>query len=239
MTDERLLALKELERSLSCPFHDLSLLENALTHRSYLNEYPFPGLRDNERLEFLGDAVLELCVTELLMKTFPDSTEGQLSRIRASVVNEQPLAGLAGKFKIGRFLLLGKGEESSGGRSKYSILSNAFEAIIAAVYLDGGYDRAYAFIQRLFEPLIEEASLPANYRNYKTSLQEFSQNRFKEIPRYTLIGESGPDHEKMFECLLSIPGILEATGKGRSKKEAEQHAAKKALDALRADHESE
>lgn len=240
MTDERLLALKELEQNLSCPFSDLALLDNALVHRSYINENPSFSFRDNERLEFLGDAVLELCITDLLMKNFPDHTEGQLSKLRASVVNEQPLAELARKFQVGSFILLGKGEESSGGRSKSSILADAFEAITAAVYLDGGFYRAYEFVQRLFAPLIEEGSLVITYRDYKTTLQEFSQNRFKEIPRYALIGESGPDHDKIFEVRLSIPEIIETTGKGKSKKEAEQNAAHKALDALqRATNEKE
>jgi len=237
MTEERLLALKELEQYLSCQFNDIALLDSALVHRSYINENLSSSFRDNERLEFLGDAVLELCITDLLMKKFPDYTEGQLSKLRASVVNEQPLAELARKFQIGGFILLGKGEESSGGRSKSSILANTFEAITAAVYLDGGFDRAYDFVQRLFAPLIEEGSRNITYRDYKTALQEFCQNRFKEIPRYSLIGEFGPDHDKIFEACLSIPGILETTGKGKSKKEAEQQAAHKALDTLLQDND--
>ncbi len=232
MTEERLLALKELESSLPHPFSDISRLDQALVHRSYVNENPGFSSGDNERMEFLGDAVLELCITDLLMKTFPDYTEGQLSKLRASVVNEQPLAELARELEIGRFLLLGKGEESSGGRSKTSILANTFEAIIAAVYLDGGFDRAYEVVRRLFSLFIEEGSRNLTYRDYKTTLQELSQNRFREIPRYSLIGEYGPDHDKIFESRLAIPGVLEATGKGKSKKEAEQNAARSALDTL-------
>ncbi|SEM43153.1 RNAse III [Syntrophus gentianae] len=232
MTEERLLALKELESSLSHSFGDISRLDQALVHRSYVNENPGFSSGDNERMEFLGDAVLELCITDLLMKTFPDYTEGQLSKLRASVVNEQPLAELARELDVGRFLLLGKGEESSGGRSKASILANTFEAIIAAVYLDGGFDRAYEVVRRLFSSLIEEGSRNLTYRDYKTTLQELSQNRFREIPRYSLIGEYGPDHDKIFESRLAIPGVLEATGKGKSKKEAEQNAARSALDTL-------
>jgi len=237
MTEERLLALKKLEQYLSCQFNDIALLDSALVHRSYINENLSSSFRDNERLEFLGDAVLELCITDLLMKKFPDYTEGQLSKLRASVVNEQPLAELARKFQIGSFILLGKGEESSGGRFKNSILADTFEAITAAVYLDGGFDRAYDFVQRLFAPLIEEGSRNITYRDYKTSLQEFCQNRFKEIPRYALIGEFGPDHDKVFEVRLSVPGIIETTGKGKSKKEAEQQAAHKALDTLLQDND--
>jgi len=237
MTEERLLALKKLEQHLYCQFNDIALLDSALVHRSYINENLSSSFRDNERLEFLGDAVLELCITDLLMKSFPDYTEGQLSKLRASVVNEQPLAELARKFQIGSFILLGKGEESSGGRFKNSILADTFEAITAAVYLDGGFDRAYDFVQRLFAPLIEEGSRNITYRDYKTSLQEFCQNRFKEIPRYALIGEFGPDHDKVFEVRLSVPGIIETTGKGKSKKEAEQQAAHKALDTLLQDND--
>jgi len=232
MTEERLPALKNLESSLSHIFSNISLLDQALVHRSYINENPTFSFGDNERMEFLGDAVLELCITDLLMKTFPDYSEGQLSKLRASVVNEQPLAELARKLDIGRFILLGKGEESSGGRSKTSILANTLEAVIAAVYLDGGFDRSCEVVRRLFALLIEEGSRNLTYRDYKTALQELSQNRFKDIPRYALIGEYGPDHDKIFESRLSIPGILETTGKGKSKKEAEQNAAHSALNVL-------
>ena len=232
MTEERLPALKTLESSLSHSFSNISLLDQALVHRSYINENPAFPFGDNERMEFLGDAVLELCITDLLMKTFPDYSEGQLSKLRASVVNEQPLAELARELEIGRYILLGKGEENSGGRSKASILANTLEAVIAAVYLDGGYDRAWDAVRRLFALLIEEGSRNLTYRDYKTALQELSQNRFKEIPRYALIGEYGPDHDKIFESRLAIAEILETTGKGKSKKEAEQNAARAALDAL-------
>lgn len=235
MTEERLLALKTLEQLLSYSFRNPELLDNALVHRSYLNEAVSSCPADNQRLEFLGDAVIELCISDLLMKSFPGDTEGQLSRLRASMVNEQPLAELARKFSLGAFLLLGRGEESSGGRSKASILADAFEAVTAAVYLDGGFDRVYEFVRRVFSPLIEEGSRHVTYRDYKTALQEFSQQRFREIPRYTLSGESGPDHDKIFESCVAVPGILEATGQGKSKKEAEQDAARKALAALRPD----
>lgn len=232
MTEERHQALKNLETALSHPFADISLLDHALVHRSYVNENPACSFGDNERMEFLGDAVLELCITDLLMKTFPDYSEGQLSKLRASVVNEQPLADLARKLEIGRCLLLGKGEESSGGRSKTSILADTLEAVIAAVYLDGGFDRACEVVRGLFSLLIVEGSRNLTYRDYKTALQEYSQNRFKEIPSYALIGEYGPDHDKIFESRLSLSGILETTGRGKSKKEAEQNAAHAALDAL-------
>ncbi len=156
MNEERIRTLKGLEERLGWHFADIALLDNALTHRSFVNENVALACRDNERLEFLGDAVLELTVSDMLMRKFPDHAEGELSKLRASVVNEQPLAELARRFGIGEYLLLGKGEEGSGGRMKSSLLANAFESVIAAMYLDGGFDRTAAFIGRLFEPLIEE-----------------------------------------------------------------------------------
>ncbi len=231
MTEERLASLRELEAAISYRFRDLGLLDNALTHSSFVNENPDAGIKDNERLEFLGDAVLELCVSDLLMKRFPDYTEGQLSRLRASMVNEQPLAELARKFTLGAYLLLGKGEESTGGRDKNSLLSNTFEAVVAAVYLDSGFERTEAFIGEIFGPLIEEGE-NAQYRDYKSLLQEMSQTLFKGLPRYTLISEEGPDHEKVFSVRLFLGGAVAATGTGKSKKEAEQQAARTAIEEL-------
>ncbi len=161
MKEERLQDLKELEAYIGYRFDDRGLLDNALTHRSFVNENSALPCKDNERLEFLGDAVLELTVSDMLMKKFPDYAEGELSKLRASVVNEQPLATLARRFRIGEFLLLGKGEEASGGRTKSSLLANAFESVVAALYLDGGFDRTAAFIGRLFEPLIEAGAIAA------------------------------------------------------------------------------
>ncbi|MBU3935793.1 ribonuclease III [Patescibacteria group bacterium] len=232
MNEERVRALKELEASLGYCFEDMGLLDNALTHRSFVNENNSLSCKDNERLEFLGDAVLELTVSDMLMKKFPDDAEGELSKLRASVVNEQPLAGLARRFRIGEFLLLGRGEEASGGRMKPSLLANAFESLIAAMYLDGGFDRAAAFTRMLFEPLIE-AGTAAVYRDYKTAAQEICQALFQELPRYAIIEETGPDHDKRFETSLIIGERIIATGTGRNKKEAEQQAAKMALETLR------
>jgi ribonuclease-3 len=233
MNQERIQALKELEASLGYCFKDIGLLDNALTHRSFVNENISLPCKDNERLEFLGDAVLELTVSDMLMKKFPDYAEGELSKLRASVVNEQPLAGLARHFRIGEFLLLGRGEEASGGRMKPSLLANAFESLVAAMYLDGGFDRAAAFTGRLFEPLIEAGTAAAVYRDYKTAAQEICQNLFQELPRYVILAETGPDHDKRFEISLVIGEKLIATGTGRNKKEAEQQAAKIALETLR------
>jgi ribonuclease III len=233
MNEVRVQNLMGLEERLGWHFADIALLDNALTHRSFVNENVAIACRDNERLEFLGDAVLELTVSDMLMRKFPDHSEGQLSKLRASVVNEQPLTELARRFRIGEHLLLGKGEEGSGGRMKSSLLANAFESVIAAMYLDGGYDRTASFIRRLFEPLIEEGDISAIYRDYKTAVQEMSQILFREMPRYMVISETGPDHNKRFETSLVIGERVIATGTGRSKKEAEQQAARMALEELR------
>lgn len=227
MSEARTTELNQFQEILHYHFRDASLLDAALTHRSYVNENPSEASCDNERLEFLGDAVLELCVSDLLMKHFPDYQEGQLSQLRAAIVNEQPLAGLAKSFHIGDYLLLGKGEEASGGRTKPSLLANAFEALMAAIYLDGGFEKAAALIGRLFTPLIEEGY--RTYRDYKTTVQQMSQQTFKETPRYTLIHETGPDHDKTFEIQLSISDRITTTGTGKNKKEAEQRAAEQAI----------
>ena len=232
MNEDRLHALRELEEELGYRFGEIGLLDNALTHRSFANENPSLPCKDNERLEFLGDAVLELAVSDSLMKKFPDYAEGQLSKLRASIVNEQPLAELARRFRIGEFLLLGRGEETSGGRLKPSLLSNAFESVLAAMYLDGGFDRAAAFIRRLFEPLIEEGALAVLYRDYKTAVQEMIQTRFREAPRYALLSETGPDHDKCFETSLVVGERVIAIGKGKNKKEAEQQAARLAMEEM-------
>jgi dsRNA-specific ribonuclease len=161
--------------------------------------------------------------------------EGQLSKIRASVVKEQPLAELARRFNVGDYLLLGKGEEMSGGREKNSLLANTFEAIIAAIYLDYGFNETLLIVKRLFSPLIEEGAQDLIYGDYKTIIQELAQNRFRETPHYTLTGEYGPDHDKIFEMELTLGSIIATIGQGKSKKEAERAAAKKALEMLEAE----
>jgi ribonuclease-3 len=233
MDEERIQTLMRLDERLGWHFDDIALLDNALTHRSFVNENLATECRDNERLEFLGDAVLELTVSDMLMRKYPDYAEGRLSKLRSSVVNEQPLSDLARKFGIGDCLLLGKGEEGSGGRTKPSLLANAFESVIAAMFLDGGFDKTAAFVSRLFEPLINKGIDSSVYRDYKTSVQEVTQVLFKETPRYVVISESGPDHDKRFEIDLMVGERAIATGSGRSKKEAEQQAAQKALEELR------
>ncbi len=232
MDRERLDKLEEFERILNYTFRNKDLLDRALTHRSFMNECQADSVRDNERLEFLGDAVLELCVSHLLMKKCRDAPEGLLSRMRASIVNERSLARMARHLCVGQFLLLGKGEEASGGRTKNSILSDTLEAVFAAVYLDCGFDETCAFIARLFSPLIDNCGEGLPRRDYKSGLQEKSQARFKVVPRYRLIDESGPEHDKVFEVEVSVSDIVSKTGVGKSKKEAEQHAARKALEEI-------
>jgi len=230
MTDERFANVKNFQQTLGYRFNKIDLLDNALIHRSFVNENPALSCKDNERLEFLGDAVIGLCLSDLLVQKFPDYAEGQLSKLRAYVVNEQSLAGLARKLNIGDYLLLGRGEESSGGRTKASILSNAFEAVAAAIYLDCGFEKTYKFLENIFEPMVEEGIKSVIYKDYKTALQEICQNRFKETPRYALVNETGPDHDKVFEISLTIAGMITTTGTGKSKKEAEQRAARRALE---------
>ncbi|MDD5167632.1 MAG: ribonuclease III [Syntrophales bacterium] len=232
MNEDKIESLKALQENLGYLFQDETLLENALTHRSFANEYACPPGKDNERLEFLGDAVLDLCVSDLLMYYFPDDSEGNLSKRRAACVNERTLAEIARRFHLGEYLLLGKGEELSGGRLKPSLLANAFEAVVAAVYIDGGFERASAFIRRLFADLVKEGLEDILYKDYKTLLQEACQNRFRETPRYSVIQESGPDHDKTFDVRLEVSDHVTTTGTGKSRKEAEQEAAKRALDSF-------
>jgi len=232
MNSDRGTQLKALEQILGYTFRDPGFMDCALTHRSFANENPDLKKRDNERFEFLGDAVLTLCISDMLMKRFPACSEGELSKIRSSIVNERPLAKLAREFRIGDYLLLGRGEDISGGRAKRSILANTLEAIIAAVYFDAGFDGAYAFIEMLFLPLLDAGTARVRYQDYKTALQEITQNRFRAIPKYSIIRQYGPDHDKVFQVGLSVGDIVKTAGLGRNKKEAEQHAAKKALEAI-------
>jgi ribonuclease III len=228
MTPERSAALRRLEERLSYAFHDRGLLEQALTHRSFVHENLQATGGHNERLEFLGDAVLQLCLSRLLMEKHATYTEGQLSRLRASFVNEQSLSELAKGLRLGDFLLLGRGEELHGGRMRDSILADAFEAVLAAMFLDGGYERAYGFVAGIFAPLVDRGETPP-FRDYKTALQEECMRRFRAMPRYTLIGQYGPEHARTFEVRLDVAEGITVTGRGHSKKEAEQGAARQAL----------
>jgi ribonuclease III len=224
--------LSSLENELDYEFKDIGLLREALQHSSYVNEQSDLALQDNERLEFLGDAVLDLVITHILMNHFPQTREGELSRMRAAIVNESQLAAVAQKLNLGQYLLLGKGEALSRGEEKSSILADALEAVIAAVYLDGGLKNAFDVIERQFSRVISQVGERLAAEDFKSRLQELVQVRFKTIPHYTVIAESGPDHDKTFEIRLSIGTFLTTHGTGKSKKAAEQVAAQVAFEEL-------
>jgi ribonuclease III len=224
--------LSSLENELGYEFKDIGLLREALQHSSYVNEQHDPALQDNERLEFLGDAVLDLVITHILMNHFPQTREGELSRMRAAIVNESQLAAVAQKLNLGQYLLLGKGEALSRGEEKSSILADALEAVIAAVYVDGGLKSAFDVIKRQFSRVISQVGERLAAEDFKSRLQELVQVRFKTIPHYTVIAESGPDHDKTFEVRLSIGTFLTTHGTGKSKKAAEQAAAQVAFEQL-------
>lgn len=229
-------ALERAQKLLGLRFKDPQSLVRALTHSSFSNENPVQpdgtATLNNERDEFLGDAVLDLATSHLIMERFPKSAEGELSRLRASIVNERRLADAARTLGIGEFLSLGKGEESSGGRTKESLLADAFEAIVGAIYQERGYLAALRFLRTRFAPYLEELAQPGFDRDYKTRLQEIAQSKLKATVRYILAGEQGPDHDKTFEVNLLIAGQVRGVGQGKSKKEAEQAAARSALEAL-------
>ena len=223
--------LRDLEEDLGYLFEDPSILDRALTHKSYSNERG-EGVGHNERLEFLGDAVLDLVVSHLLHDVRPILSEGDMSKIRAHLVKEDSLGRVARSFGLGQYLVLGRGEEHTGGRDKASILADAFEALVAAIYQDGGFDLVFSFVESVFSPVIEEGGAGALERDYKTRLQEYCQARYGKAPTYRLVGESGPDHEKHFEVEIWIGNRSLGRGRGRSKKEAEQRAAQDALELL-------
>ncbi len=229
---ERLDILNALEERLNYRFNNISLLSIALTHRSYVNENQLLSLSDNERFEFLGDAIIGLCVSDLLTKKYADFSEGALSKIRASLVNVKHLAILAQNLQIGNCLLLGHGEEKSGGRTKDSLLANTLEAIIAAIYLDSNFEKVNAIVKILIEPFLKEDALNSQYFDYKTALQEFCQKKYKSFPIYTLTSSHGPEHSVTFEVKVSVADKISQTGKGKNKKEAEKQAAKKAWEIL-------
>ena len=209
---------------------DHAILERAVTHRSFA--YENGGLPTNERLEFLGDAVLGVIVTETLFRRFPDLPEGQLAKLRAAVVNMRALADVSRSLGLGEFLRLGRGEESTGGRDKSSILADALEALIGAVYFAAGIEAADPLVHRLFDPLIDDAARRGAGLDWKTSLQELTAAQTLGVPYYE-IDESGPDHEKTFTAQVRVGGVAYGTGAGRSKKEAEQQAAEEAWNRIR------
>ncbi len=221
--------LSSLQNRTNYSFSDLRLLNKALTHKSYANEKS-KTLKHNERLEFLGDSVLDILVSDYLVKKFSDFAEGTLSKIRASVVNESCLAEMARKIDLGGYLLLGKGEDLSGGRQKPSILADAFEALAGAIFRDGGLQAASGVFLPILMDEIEKTAASGSFRDFKSDLQEYTQNKLVCIPSYRVVNELGPDHAKEFEVVVMIKNQVEGKGLGRSKKEAEQAAAKIALD---------
>ncbi len=223
--------LSELSKKLSYEFNNQDLLDEALRHSSFVNEQVGTQLRDNERLEFLGDAVLNLVIGHLLIHRFPELKEGDLSRMRSNLVNESQVASIARSLDLGSFVLLGRGEFLTNGREKNSILANTFEAVIASVYLDGGYDAAFGIIEKNFLSHFVSDGKPAVNYDYKTKIQELMQTGQGAKPVYNVIDETGPDHEKVFKVVLSV-NTLHTEGCGKSKKLAEQEAARKALNHL-------
>ncbi|MBO5322777.1 MAG: ribonuclease III [Oscillospiraceae bacterium] len=220
--------MKDLETAIGYRFRNITLLQNALAHSSYANERWHNSLMSNERLEFLGDSILGMLVADHLYRNFPDRPEGELTRMRADMVCERALAQIAQRIGLGEHLLLGKGEEQSGGRSRDSILADAVESVIAACYLDGGMDAAKQFVQKF---VLEQMSIaPVNNKDYKTALQERVQQKRNQVLAYALVGESGPDHDKHFEVELTLNGEVIGRGVGSSKKRAEQDAARVALE---------
>lgn len=220
---------KRLEERLGYTFRNPELLVRAFCHASFVNEQADLNLEDNERLEFLGDAVLDLAVSDLLMRHFERAREGDLSKFRSLLVDEAGLYEVARTLGLGDYLLLGKGEEQSLGREKPSILADAAEALIGAVYLDLGFDRTMDLIEDLFSPMLERVGSEVLVHDFKSLLQEYTQHISKTLPRYRLVEEIGPAHDRLFRVALSLRGETLAEGEGRSKKEAEQKAARKAF----------
>jgi ribonuclease III len=230
--------LEPLERRIGYRFKDRGLLEHALTHRSRVHEDASGGVFDNESMEFLGDSVLGFAIADMLFRQFPQHNEGQKSKLKASIVSAASLARLGEKISLGDFLILGRGEEKTGGRRKHALIADCYEALIAAIFLDGGIEPARAFIERQFADLIEEARRTGAHadftEDYKSALQEWLQSHDRGLPAYRLAGEVGPAHRRLFDVEVVVNGVPVARAEGKSKKEAAQAAAKLALDKLSA-----
>ncbi len=222
--------MEVLQKKLGYKFNNIKLLENALTHSSYANEVR-NGLTSNERLEFLGDSVLSVIVADYLFSNYKDIPEGELTKLRASLVCEKSLCVFSRELEIGKFLLLGKGEEKGGGRERDSILADAFEAVLAAIYLDGGMEIARQFVLNFVKAELENKAKDG-FKDYKTALQEIIQRNPEESVTYILKSESGPDHNKVFEVEVHLNSNVIGVGSGKNKKQAEQMAAKQALELM-------
>lgn len=223
--------LAALEEKIGYQFQDKGLLRLALTHSSYANESHARG-GSNERLEFLGDSILGFVVADYLYRNFANWPEGQLTKTRAALVCEQACCGFSQSLHVGEYLLLSHGEQNSGGRTRTSILADAFESITAAIYLDGGFAKARAFILQFTLPALQSLRSKAPFRDYKTKLQEIVQKNPEEKLSYVLVGESGPDHDKHFKVEVHLNNNVIGKGGGRSKKDAEQQAAREALELM-------
>jgi ribonuclease-3 len=224
--------MEDVQAALTYRFRNSDFLSEALTHRSHAHENLQAKLVDNERLEFLGDAVLNSVISHLLIERFADQSAGELTRMRALIVNEKALARTSRRIGLGRFILLGKGENQSGGREKLSILADCYEAVVGAVYLDGGYGEVFRLVNSHFSGVLTRLGRKIPRQNFKNLLQERTQSLYHAIPQYSLVKESGPDHVKEFRISVSIEGVVMGHGEGRTKKDAEQGAAERALTKL-------
>jgi ribonuclease III len=228
--------LRPLECSIEYQFKNRDLLVEALTHKSFVNEVEGRSDKDNQRLEFFGDAVIGLVVSAELLERFPDIAEGKLSKLRASLVDEETLAQLANNIRLGTYLRFGRGEEKTGGRDKRSVLADAYEALVAAIYLDGGLPAAQRMIEKDFRLLLEQSTDRIGGKDYKTQFQELAQERYGIPPRYLLMDTAGPPHDRIFTVAVLVGDSGMGQGVGKSKKEAEQAAAKEALERLRVEN---
>ncbi len=226
---------RDLQQAIGVSFRDTALLQQALVHSSYVNENPALNLADNERLEFLGDALLGFIVTEKLYHEFPHSSEGELTEIRISLIRLETLAQLAIALKLGDYLMLGKGEEATGGRRRQTNLADAFEAVIGAIFLDQGFGAAKDFVLSKFDEKLERIGVAGIGRNYKALLQEFTQAKCKQLPVYQVVEASGPDHDRGFTVEVKLGDKLLGSGSGKSKRAAEMEAARSAWEELVAD----
>jgi ribonuclease III len=232
MNKERKKQLRNFVRNINLKFRDLEILDRALIHTSYVNESN-QDLEDNENMEFLGDAVLNLSVCEYLYKKYPNLNEGDLTKIKSHVVSTEVLATFAKRLKLGEFVLLGKGEELSNGREKPSILADTFEALIAAIYLDVGFEKVKRFIIERFKSKIEKSKRSPHKLDFKSQFQEYALENTSELPEYRTLKEKGPNHDKKFKVGLLIKNELISVGSGKTKKEAQQNAARVALDNIK------
>jgi len=232
MDEDRLASLKKFEVRLGHPFKEIKWLDQALTHKSFVHETNHPDKVSNEVLEFLGDSVLNLAISHLLLKKLPEAQEGTLSLMRSQLVKRSSLASLSKELQLEGYLLLGKSQQLNGGMEKSSILANTYEALVGAIFMDSGFNRALEIIQKHFEPYLQAKTPSVVLNDFKSLLQTYSQQSHKQSPQYRVLNESGPDHDKWFQISVSIDGEVKGLGWGKSKKEAEQEAAKNALEEI-------